>query len=70
MWTLRELYHSIPLAEWNPTQSVPTLSDRWFKGYPYLCTLVLRQVLSNCYLLSAHVFQTSFNKYIPILVSK
>jgi len=42
MWTLRELYHSIPLAEWNPTHSVPTLSDRWFKGYPYFCTVVLR----------------------------
>jgi len=42
MWTLRELYHSIPLAEGNPTHSVPTLSDRWFKGYPYFCTLVPR----------------------------
>jgi len=42
MWTLRELYHSIPHAEWNPTHSVPTLSDSWFKGYPYFCSLVLR----------------------------
>jgi len=42
MWTLRELYHAIPLAEGNPTHSVPTLSDLWVKGYPYFCTLVLR----------------------------
>jgi len=28
MWTLQELYHSIPLAEENPTHSVRTLSDR------------------------------------------
>jgi len=42
MWTLQDLYHSFPLAEGNPTHSVRTLSDRWFKGYPYLCTLVLR----------------------------
>ena len=42
MWTLRELYYSIPLAEWNSTHSVRTLSDRWFPGYRYFCTLVLR----------------------------
>ena len=42
MWTLRGLYHSIPLAEGNPTHSFRTLTDRWLKGYPYLCTLVLR----------------------------
>jgi len=42
MWTLRELYHSIPLAERNSTHSVRTLSDSWFQGYPYFCTLVLR----------------------------
>jgi len=42
MWTLRELYHSIALAEQNPTHSVRTLSDRWFQGYPYLCSLGLR----------------------------
>jgi len=41
MWTLRELYHSIPLAERNPTDSLRTLSDRRFKGYPYFCTLAL-----------------------------
>ena len=41
MWTLRELYHSIPLAQRNPTHSVRTLSNRWFTGYPYFCTLVL-----------------------------
>jgi len=44
MWTLRFLYHSssIPIAEQNPTHSVPNLSDPWLKGYPYFCTLVLR----------------------------
>ena len=42
MWTLRDIYHSIPLAEGNPTHSAWTLSDQWFKGYQYLCTLVLR----------------------------
>jgi len=40
MQTLRDLYDSIPLAEQNSTHSVPTLSDHWLKGYPYLCTLV------------------------------
>jgi len=40
MRTLRNLYYSIPLAEQIPTHSVPTLSDHWLKGYPYLCTLV------------------------------
>jgi len=54
MWTLRELYHSIPLAEWNPKHSFPSLSDRWFKGYPYFCTLVLpastfKLLASKCY---------------------
>jgi len=48
MWTLRELYHSIPLAEQNPTHSVWTLSKRWFQGYPYFCTLVLRASTLNC----------------------
>jgi len=42
MWTLQDLYHSIRLAEGNPTHSVRTLSDRWFKGYPYFCTIVLQ----------------------------
>ena len=42
MGTLRELYHSILLAERNPTDSLRTLSDRRFKGYPYFCTLVLQ----------------------------
>jgi len=41
MWTIRDLYHSIPLAQRIPTHSVRTLSDRWFKGYLYFCTLVL-----------------------------
>ena len=34
MWTLRELYHAILVAERNPTHSVRTQSDRWCKGYP------------------------------------
>ena len=42
MWTLRQLYHSILLAERNLTDSLRTLSDRMFKGYPYFCTVVLR----------------------------
>ena len=54
MWTLQDIYHSIPLAEWNPTHSVSTLSDRWFKGYPYFCTLVLpastfKLLATKCY---------------------
>ena len=40
MQTLEELYYPIPLTEHNPRHSVPTLSDHWLKGYPYLCTLV------------------------------
>jgi len=39
---LRDLYHSIPLGEGNPTHSVQSLSARWFNGYPYFCTFVLR----------------------------
>jgi len=42
MWTLRDLYHSIPLAERNPRHSHPTLSDHWLKGYPFFYTLVPR----------------------------
>jgi len=38
MRTLRNLYHSIPLDWWIPTHPVPTLSDRWLKCYPNLCT--------------------------------
>jgi len=38
--TLGNQYHSIRLAERNPTHSVPTLSNRWLKGYPYFCSLV------------------------------
>jgi len=54
MWTLREQYHLIPLIEKNPTHSVRTLSDRWFKGYPYFCTLVLQAstfklLATDCY---------------------
>jgi len=54
MWTLQELYHSIPLTEGNPTNSVRTLSDRWSKSYPYLCTLVLlactfKLLATECY---------------------
>jgi len=42
MWTLRQLYHSIRLAERSLTDSLGTLSDRRFNGYPYFGTLVLR----------------------------
>jgi len=42
MRTLRDLYHSIPLDRPIPMHPVPMLSDRWFKRYPYFCTLVLR----------------------------
>jgi len=54
MWTLRDLYHSIPMAERNPTHSVPSLSDHWLKGYPYFRTLVLRAsafklLATDCY---------------------
>ena len=38
MRMLRDLYHSIPLADWNPTYSVLS-SDCWLKSYPYFCTL-------------------------------
>jgi len=41
MQTLGDRHHLIPLAERNSTQSVPTLSDHWLKGYPFFCTLVL-----------------------------
>jgi len=54
MWTLRNLYHSIPLAPPIPTHCVPTLSDHWLKGYPFFCTLVLRvstfkMLATGCY---------------------
>jgi len=42
MGTLQNLYHLIPLNRRIPTHPVPMLSNRWLKGYPYLCTLVLR----------------------------
>jgi len=42
MWTLQDLYHSIPLAEGNPTHTIRTLSDHCSKDYPNFCTLVLR----------------------------
>jgi len=42
MWTLRGLYHSIPLAVGNQTHSVQTLSDHGFKAFPYFCPFVLR----------------------------
>jgi len=38
MRMLRDLYHLIPLGEWTSTHQVPTLSDRWLKCYPNLCT--------------------------------
>jgi len=54
MLTLRDLYHSIPLAEGNPTHFVPTLSDHWLQGYPYFCTLVpqastFKSLTTGCY---------------------
>ena len=42
MRTLRNLYHSIPLDQRIPTHPVPTLSDRWLKCYPNICTWVPR----------------------------
>ena len=42
MWSLRDLCHSIPLAEGNPTHTVRRLSVHWFKGYPSFTTLVLQ----------------------------
>jgi len=38
MRTLRTLYHSIPLDWRIAMHPVPTLSDRWLKCYPNLCT--------------------------------
>jgi len=58
MQTLRNLYHSFPLAERIPTHSVPKLSGHWLNGYPYFYTLVHWQVFSNCWLLSATGMQT------------
>jgi len=54
MRTLRNLYHSIPLERRIPTHPVLTLSDRWLKGYPYLCTLVplesiFKLLATECY---------------------
>jgi len=40
--TLRALYHSIPLDRRIPTHPVLTMSDRWLKCYPNLCTCVPR----------------------------
>jgi len=36
--TLGNLHHSIPLYIRIPTHHVPTLSDHWLQGYPFLCT--------------------------------
>jgi len=52
--TLRNLYHSIPLDRRIPTHPVPMLSDRWFKGYPNICTFVLwastfKSLATECY---------------------
>jgi len=54
MRTLRNLYHSIHLAKRIPTHPVPTLSDRRFMSYPYLCTLVsqagtFKLLATECY---------------------
>jgi len=70
MWTLQELYHSIPLVVSNPMHSVQTLSDRWFKGYPYFCTLVLWACTFNLLATECYCFLDQLTKYIPILVSK
>jgi len=40
--TLGNRHHSIPLYMQIPTHPVPTLSDHWLNGYPYIGTLVLR----------------------------
>jgi len=40
-WMLRNLHYSILLDRRIPTYPVPMLSDRWLKGYSYMCTLVL-----------------------------
>jgi len=42
MWTLRNLYHSIPLDRRIPTHPALMLSDHWLNGYAYLCTWVPR----------------------------
>jgi len=54
MRTLRNQYHSIPLAERNPTHVILKLSDRWLKCYPYFCTCVTREstfklLATGCY---------------------
>jgi len=54
MWTLRNLYHSIPLTDRIPTHPVPTRSDHWLKSYPYFCTLVpwastFKLLATGCY---------------------
>jgi len=54
MRTLRTLYHSIPLDRRIPTHPVPTLSDRWLKCYPNLCTCVpwastFKLLATGCY---------------------
>ena len=54
MQILQVLYLSILLTKRNPTHSVPTLSNYWFKGYPYLCTLVpqassFKLLATQCY---------------------
>ena len=40
MWTLRDLYHSIPLDRRIPMHPVPRLSDRWLNCYTSFCTCV------------------------------
>ena len=40
MWTLQNLYYSIPLDRRIPTNPVPMLSDRWLKSYPPICTCI------------------------------
>ena len=54
MWTLRNLYYSIPLGRRIPTHPVPMLSDNWLNGYPHFCTSVpwastFKLLASGCY---------------------
>ena len=54
MWTLRNLYHLIPLNRRIPTDPVLMLSDGWLNGYAYFCTWVpwtstFKLLASGCY---------------------
>ena len=54
MRTLQNLHHSIPLNRRVPMHTVPMLSLRWVKGYPYFCTWVpwvctFKLLATECY---------------------